>query len=641
MYLVVGLGNPGRDYAKTRHNVGFMTVDMLSERTGTAFTRSGFRAVYGEGRINGEKLIIAKPETYMNDSGFAVVDLINWFKIPNDHLIVIYDDIDLPCGAIRIRESGSAGTHNGMRSIVEQLGHEDFIRIRIGIGKPKRDLIGYVLGVPDADDMKLLTKAFSDAADAAILIMEGKLEEAQSKFNYKPPKKPKPEGGGEKPKKKDVYAPLLCLNGCAAERELRQAHEVFFLNTDTAEGTLFHSGKLSRTFPYGINDILDAEKRLIRFAPFIAKVFPETVNGIIESPLADAERLRRSLPNDRRPNKLFIKQDSELPIAGSVKARGGIYEVLKHTEELALSAGLLAVGGNGEPVGYEELSEHRDFFSQYSIQVGSTGNLGLSIGIMSAAIGYDVTVHMSSDAKTWKKELLRSKGCKVVEYETDYSKAVENGRRAAESDPHSYFVDDERSIDLFMGYAVAALRLKAQLDNANVIVDSEHPLFVHLPCGVGGAPGGITFGLKAVFGDAVHCFFIEPVNAPCMLAAFSTGKCVPVTELGLSGKTEADGLAVGCASSLVYEAMKPLMDGEFTVDDRRLIPYQKLINATEGIFVEPSAAASFAGAVGLSGDCGSDYLSQYFPGIPYDSITEILWATGGRLVPAEERFKRN
>src|SRR5574344_1766906 len=103
MYLVVGLGNPGRDYAKTRHNVGFMTVDMLSERTGTAFTRFGFRAVYGEGRINGEKLIIAKPETYMNDSGFAVVDLINWFKIPNDHLIVIYDDIDLPCGAIRIR----------------------------------------------------------------------------------------------------------------------------------------------------------------------------------------------------------------------------------------------------------------------------------------------------------------------------------------------------------------------------------------------------------------------------------------------------------------------------------------------------------------------------------------------------------
>lgn len=638
MYIIIGLGNPGRDYAKTRHNVGFMTLDALAGGEGIAFNKSGFKTVYGEGRLGSEKVILAKPETFMNNSGFAVVQLVNWFKLPTNRLIVIYDDIDLPCGAMRIRENGSAGTHNGMRSIISQLGSDDFIRIRVGIGKPKGDLINFVLGVPCEDEAKLLNRAFSDAAEAIKLIVGGRLSEAQSKFNYKPSKKPKTNNSTNEHREK-LYSPSLCLSAASALNELKKAHETFFLNTDIAENP-FRSGMLFKDFPYGLREIEDAEARNKRFAPFILKLFPETENGIIESPLHQCDSLVHALPgHDRtdRPGKLFIKLDSELPIAGSVKARGGIYEVLKHTEDIALEAGFLTTDKDDNLIGYEQLDEHKEFFSRYSVQVGSTGNLGLSIGIISAAIGYRVSVHMSADAKQWKKDLLRSKGVTVIEYGGDYRSAVEQGRIASANDKMSYFIDDERSSDLFFGYATAALRLKMQLKDANVAVDAEHPLFVHLPCGVGGAPGGITFGLKAIFGENVHCFFIEPVNAACMLAAFASGHCIPISELGLSGKTEADGLAVGCASELVYSAMKPLMDGEFTLDDKRLVPYQKLIHGTEGLFVEPSAAAALAGAMGLASAAGRDYFTEYFPGNAYQDITEILWATGGKLVPEDER----
>lgn len=375
--------------------------------------------------------------------------------------------------------------------------------------------------------------------------------------------------------------------------------------------------------PFSLSDIEEAEAVLTRFAPLIEKLFPETAeaHGVIESPLAELIDLREF---EGIKGRLFLKQDSELPIAGSVKARGGIYEVLLHTKKIL-----------GEAVFSMSPDEIRSKLKGFTVQVGSTGNLGLSIGIMSAALGYNAVVHMSSDAKQWKKELLRSKGVTVIEYEGDYSSAVAKGRELSDADPMSYFVDDENSVPLFMGYAVAALRLKKQLDEAGVKVDEEHPLNLYLPCGVGGAPGGITFGAKVVFGDSVNCWFVEPTQAPCMLAAFLTGKPTPVTELGLSGRTEADGLAVGTASKLVYESVGELVSGEITVTDGMLQPYQNLLYDKEGIFIEPSSAASLAFL---------PYIDEELPEeetVPDgNNATHIAWATGGRLVPEEERKKQ-
>ena len=190
-------------------------------------------------------------------------------------------------------------------------------------------------------------------------------------------------------------------------------------------------------------DIQDAEARLSRFAPFIKACFPETeaTDGIIESPLQEIPAMQEALCEygpSKLPGKLLLKMDSHLAVAGSIKARGGIYEVLKHAEELALATGKLRITDD-----YTILNapEWKDFFGQYTVQVGSTGNLGLSIGISSAAVGFRVKVHMSADAKQWKKDLLRSKGVEVVEYDDDYSKAVAEGRRQV----------TDRSSQLFCG----------------------------------------------------------------------------------------------------------------------------------------------------------------------------------------------
>lgn len=193
MYIIVGLGNPGREYENTRHNVGYMTLDILADRFNIDIKRHNFRAVFGEGYIGGTKVVLAKPETYMNLSGWSVMDLCGWYKPEHDQLIVIYDDIDIPLGTIRIRANGSAGTHNGMRNIVYQLGYDDFPRIRVGIGRTdgERTLVSHVLGVPTGEDRELLIKAMESAADAAELIVKGELKEAQARFNKKP-KKEKP-----------------------------------------------------------------------------------------------------------------------------------------------------------------------------------------------------------------------------------------------------------------------------------------------------------------------------------------------------------------------------------------------------------------------------------------------------------------
>ncbi|MEB6857544.1 D-serine ammonia-lyase [Proteus cibi] len=390
------------------------------------------------------------------------------------------------------------------------------------------------------------------------------------------------------------------------------------------------------------DDVIDAQARLQRFAPYLVKAFPETAvtQGIIESEVVDIPKMKVALEkryNTPISGQLRLKKDSHLPISGSIKARGGIYEVLTHAEKLAINAGLLSTDDN-----YEKLfsDKFREFFSQYSIAVGSTGNLGMSIGIMSAKLGFSVSVHMSADARQWKKDKLRSHGVNVVEYEQDYSIAVEEGRKEAEKDPNCFFIDDENSKTLFLGYAVAGLRLKRQFEEQGVRVDSEHPLFVYLPCGVGGGPGGVAFGLKLAFGDAVHCLFAEPTHSPCMLLGVYTQlhEGISVQEIGIDNVTAADGLAVGRASGFVGRAMERLIDGYYTIDDQELYDLLSLLNKEEGIKLEPSALAGMVGAVHVT------QAKDYLQGLSLDSqkmqnATHLVWATGGGMVPADEMQK--
>lgn len=193
MYLIVGLGNPGIAYLNTRHNVGFCAVDHLADKLNIAVNRYKHKALVGEGFVSGKKVMLAKPQTYMNLSGESVQELMAYYKVDLAHLVVLYDDIDLEIGALRIRGAGSAGTHNGMRSVIACLGEDDFARIRIGVGRQQtgRDLASYVLSKPDQEEQALLATAYEQAADAVLLMIQGKLADAQAKYNKR--KKPKQE----------------------------------------------------------------------------------------------------------------------------------------------------------------------------------------------------------------------------------------------------------------------------------------------------------------------------------------------------------------------------------------------------------------------------------------------------------------
>lgn len=385
-----------------------------------------------------------------------------------------------------------------------------------------------------------------------------------------------------------------------------------------------------------IDLIFDAEERWKRFAPYIISAFPETkeMNGIIESNLIEIENMKKIIEKEFDVNingKLFLKMDSHLPISGSVKARGGLYEVLKYAEYLAIKNNLLKLDDDYSVLNSPELKE---FFGNYTIQVGSTGNLGLSIGIISAKLGFKVIVHMSSDAKKWKKDKLRSVGVEVIEYETDYCEAVEKGREESDKNPKSYFVDDEKSVDLFLGYSVAGLRLKKQLEEKNINIDKESPLFVYLPCGIGGAPGGIAYGLRNVFGDNVHCFFTEPTNACCMLMGIATKMHdeINVTDFGISGITDADGLAVNRPSAFVGKIIEPHLSGIGTIKDEKLYVLMDNLIESENIFIEPSACASFGAIIQKSLD---KYITDN--NINSKNITHIAWSTGGNMVPEKTR----
>lgn len=388
------------------------------------------------------------------------------------------------------------------------------------------------------------------------------------------------------------------------------------------------------------SDVKDAEGRLNRFAPYIAKVFPETAadNGIIESPIVEINNMKvelEKISNEILPGKLLLKCDSHLKVSGSIKARGGFYEVLKHAEDLALKHNILSVNEDYRKLDSDEV---REFFSKYSVVVGSTGNLGLSIGIMSAKLGFKVTVHMSADARQWKKDLLRSKGVEVIEYESDYSKAVEEGRKQADADPNSYFVDDENSKNLFLGYSVAASRLHKQLKSMSIKVDDDHPLFVYLPCGVGGGPGGVAFGLKLLYKNNIHFFFAEPTHSPCMMIGSMTGAHdkVSVQDFGIDNITAADGLAVGRASGFVGKTLEKLMSGCYSVEDENMYRLLTKMAHSEKLFLEPSALAGVPGITKiLTSKEGKEYLKKNNLEDKLENITHIAWATGGSMVPKD------
>ncbi|NMC51056.1 MAG: D-serine ammonia-lyase, partial [Desulfovibrio sp.] len=247
--------------------------------------------------------------------------------------------------------------------------------------------------------------------------------------------------------------------------------------------------------------VADARARFARFAPLLADLFPElaSTGGVIESALTPIPGMAGMVRDpDGNPavagQALFLKADHALPVAGSVKARGGVHAVLRVAERLALAAGLLKAPDDdhralGEPAA-------REFFSRHQISVGSTGNLGLSIGVMGRALGFAVDVHMSREARAWKKERLRGIGARVVEHAGDYSAACAVARAEAGARPDVHFIDDENSEDLFYGYAAAAGELAGQLAAAGIAVSGGRPLFLYLPCGVGGAPGGVALGAR-------------------------------------------------------------------------------------------------------------------------------------------------
>lgn len=185
MYLIIGLGNPEEEYSKTRHNMGFNTIDLIARNYDIEVNKNKFQGLCGNGIIEGQKVILIKPQTYMNLSGNCVKEAMNFYKIEKENILIIYDDMDVLPGQIKIRKQGSAGGHNGMKSIIQNIGTEQFHRIRIGIGRPMNngDEINYVIGPIPEDEMPKLKQGVEKAKDATIEILKNGIDSAMNKFN--------------------------------------------------------------------------------------------------------------------------------------------------------------------------------------------------------------------------------------------------------------------------------------------------------------------------------------------------------------------------------------------------------------------------------------------------------------------------
>lgn len=185
MKLIVGLGNPGKEYEETRHNVGFKVIDELAERFSIDLNEAKFKGLFGKGMIRGEKVILLKPMTYMNLSGQAVAPLMNYYKITPDQLLVCYDELDLPVGKIRLRYKGSAGGHNGLKSVIQMIGTQEFNRIRIGIDRPEpgESIVNYVLGKFKPEEKQVIAQMIEKSADACEMWMEKPFLDVMNIYN--------------------------------------------------------------------------------------------------------------------------------------------------------------------------------------------------------------------------------------------------------------------------------------------------------------------------------------------------------------------------------------------------------------------------------------------------------------------------
>lgn len=379
--------------------------------------------------------------------------------------------------------------------------------------------------------------------------------------------------------------------------------------------------------PISPADIDDAAARLARFRPALVGAFAaQGWDGRIRSELLDY-----AAPGEAPA--LLLKGDHDLPLTGSIKARGGIYELLVLIERLGREAGLLT-----EATGYEVLLSEpaRAVLARHTVVVASTGNLGFSIGLAARAFGLGAQIHMSYDAKSWKKERLRRIGATVVEHDCDYTQTVARARAAAEASDTAYFVDDETSRLLMLGYATAGRELAEQLDARGIAPTQDKPLVVYLPCGVGGAPAGITYGLKTIYGEAVVAIFVEPHASPCMLAALATGAVAEppaVYAFGRDNRTIADGLAVPRASALALETVGAAIDGAIALPDSEMLDWVGRAWRERGLRLEPSAAAALAAVPRLLAAA----LPEGWPDL--QAATHIAWATGGGLLPDDE-FER-
>ncbi|MFT4255186.1 MAG: D-serine ammonia-lyase [Caulobacter sp.] len=376
-----------------------------------------------------------------------------------------------------------------------------------------------------------------------------------------------------------------------------------------------------RAATISMDDVDQAVARMTRFRPVLRRLFPDKGwDGRIVSPLLDYPAPPIGL------ERLLVKADHDLPVTGSIKARGGIYELLCRIERIALAEGLIEAGGD-----YEHLlaPDAVEVMARHTVVVASTGNLGYSIGLAARAFGLNAEVHMSHDAKAWKKERLVRLGAKVVEHDCDYSLTVARARAAA-SACGAQFIDDEASRELMIGYAMAADELIGQLRDQGVQPSPARPLIVYLPCGVGGAPGGVTFGLKARLGEAVICVFVEPVASACVLAALAVGGGEPVSvyDVGLDNRTLADGLAVPLASRLVLDTVGDKIDAVVALTDETMTRWVSRAWREARLRLEPSAAASIA-AVGSYLQAASDLRDL-------SGAHHVAWTTGGSLLPQDE-----